>query len=140
MNCIFCEIIAGKAGAAIIYENDKTISFLDINPLNLGHTLVIPKNHYPDFLSIPQDELDYLINAAQIVTGAVNKSLRPDGINLVSNNGKAAGQSVFHFHFHIIPRFNSDNFKFKPVFKKYNSVSMEVYAEKIRQALNNKGV
>ena len=135
MNCVFCDIIERKANAEIIFEDEKIISFLDINPLNHGHTLVVTKNHYEDFLSLPKEELDQVIHTTQLISGGIRKSLNTDGINIISNNGKAANQSVFHFHFHIIPRFINDGLRFNPVFKDYGSKQMKEYAEKIKSAL-----
>ena len=132
MNCIFCQIIEKKAKAEILYENDHVISFLDIRPVNLGHALVIPKNHYTNFLTIPENELDEIIKATQKITSAIFSSIKPDGFNIITNNGLAAGQSVFHFHFHIIPRFDEDNFAFRPIFKNYENNSMKDFADKIR--------
>ena len=136
MDCIFCDIIKGKAEAEILYENEKVISFLDIRPVNYGHTLVVPKKHYENFLVLPPEELQALVEAVQLISGAVRESINADGFNIVVNNGKAAGQSVFHFHFHIIPRFNND-FKFKPNFKSYATGSMKEFADKIRLACLN---
>lgn len=135
MSCIFCDIIEGKSKAEIIYEDENIISFLDIRPVNFGHALVIPKGHHKDFISVPEDELKYLIRGTQIVSRAIMDSLKPDGFNIVANNGTAAGQSVFHFHFHIIPRFMQDDFKFKPNLKSYESDSMKEFADKIRSSV-----
>ncbi len=137
MNCIFCDIINRSAGAEILYENEKVISFLDIRPVNFGHTLVIPKKHYENLLSVPPEELAEVIKATQIMSSAIMHSLNPDGFNVVCNNGTAAGQSVFHFHFHIIPRTNHDDFRFKPNLKNYGDGFMRQYADKIRTAINN---
>lgn len=138
MNCVFCDIAAGKANAEVLFEDENVIAFLDIRPMNFGHTLVIPKNHYETFTEIPSMELEPLIIAVKITSDAIIESLNPDGYNLVSNNGIAAGQSVFHFHFHIIPRFNDDGFKPKLNFKYYEDGTMNLYGEKIRLAVNNR--
>jgi len=135
MDCIFCDIIGKKESAEILYENDRVISFLDIRPVNYGHTLVIPKTHYENFLSVPPEEMEALILATQKLSNAIVKSLIPDGFNIVVNNGIAAGQSIFHFHFHIIPRFKSDDFKFRPNLKSYDDGTMKKFAEKIRLAV-----
>ena len=136
MSCIFCDIIERKAQAEIIYEDDSVISFLDIRPVNYGHALVIPKNHYKDFLSVPAKEMDKVIKVSQIIAEAVSNSLKTDGFNIVANNGVAAGQSVFHFHFHIIPRYNTDKFHFRPELKNYGNGTMKEYADKIRNAVS----
>ena len=136
MNCIFCDIINRKANAEILFENEKVLAFLDVRPVNYGHTLVIPKTHSENFLFVCKEDLLELIRITQMISGAITKSINPDGFNIVTNNGTAAGQSVFHFHFHIIPRFNSDEFKFRPLIKKYNDGLIKEYAEKIRLAVN----
>lgn len=135
MDCIFCDIIERKSEAEIIYEDENIISFLDIRPVNYGHTLVIPKKHFDDFLSVSPEDMNRLITGLQVVSAAVKKSVNADGLNIVVNSGKAAGQTVFHFHFHIIPRFAND-FMFKPNFKKYSNGSMKEFAEKIKIELN----
>lgn len=132
MDCIFCNIIEKKSPAEILFENEKVISFLDINPMNYGHALVIPKVHCKDFLEVPFEYYSELLSVMNLVGNKIIKSLAPDGFNIVANNGLAAGQSVFHFHFHIIPRYNDDQFKFKLKLKKYEGEEMKNYAEKIR--------
>ncbi len=135
MDCIFCDIIEKKSKAEVLFENKSVISFLDIRPVNYGHALVIPKNHYIDFLSIPLIELNNIIEVTQKISYAINKSINPDGLNVITNNGQAAGQSVFHFHFHIIPRFYKDSFTFKPVLKNYERDSITEFAEIIRSEI-----
>ena len=137
MNCIFCDIIEKKAGAEILYEDNDIISFLDIRPVNFGHTLVIPKAHYDNFTSVPEDTMKKLISVTQVLSDAIVKSLNPDGFNVITNNGKAAGQSIYHFHFHIIPRYYEDDFNFKLNLKNYIDSTMQEYADKIRLALNS---
>jgi histidine triad (HIT) family protein len=135
MDCIFCDIIEKKESAEILFENERVIAFLDIRPVNYGHTLVIPKKHYENFLSVPPEVLGDLIQTTQMLSKVIVKSLSPDGFNIVVNSGVAAGQSIFHFHFHIIPRFNSDDFKFRPNLKSYGDGTMKKFAEKIRSAI-----
>lgn len=131
MDCIFCEIASGNAEAQVIFENENYKAFLDINPVNYGHTLVIPKTHFDNFLTIPEDKLLGLIKLTQFLAGVIKRSLNADGFNIISNNGASAGQSVFHSHFHIIPRFEKD-FQMKPEVKMYSGNSMNEYADKIR--------
>ena len=135
MECIFCNIKDKKAEAEIIFEDDHIIAFLDIQPINYGHTLVIPKKHYDNFLTVPKEELDRMTHATQFIAGIVKRSLNADGFNIISNNGQSAGQSVFHFHFHIIPRYNND-FSLRPAVKNYASGSMKEYGEKIRSLIS----
>lgn len=135
MECDFCDIVARKTEAEIVFENENVISFLDIRPVNYGHTLVIPKQHSENFLSVPSTDLSHLTIITQKIAEAVKNSLNADGFNIIANNGAAAGQTIFHFHFHIIPRFNND-FKFKPNFKTYENDGRKNFADKIRSELN----
>jgi histidine triad (HIT) family protein len=135
MECIFCNIRDKKAEAEIVFEDENILAFLDIQPVNYGHTLVITKKHYDNFLTVPKDELDKLINATQFIAGAVKRGLKADGFNVISNNGNPAGQSVYHFHFHIIPRFNND-FTIKPKVKTYGPDSIHEYGDQIRSFLS----
>ena len=135
MKCIFCNIVEHTSSAEILYDNENVLSFLDINPVNFGHTLVITKKHYEDFLSVPKEELDHIIRAVQSISEVIQNKLTCDGFNIVINNGLAAGQTVKHFHFHIIPRFHNDDFRFKLNLKKYSDNLMKEYADKIRAEL-----
>ena len=137
MSCLFCDIANKIEKAEVLFEDDLTISFLDIRPLNFGHSLVIPKNHYDNFYDVKAKDLDAVIKSTQHLTNAIRKSLNPDGINIISNNGSSAGQTIFHFHFHIIPRFKNDHFSFRPHFKEYSDGLMKEYAIKIRSAINS---
>jgi histidine triad (HIT) family protein len=138
MDCIFCDIINRKGEAEILFENDKVMAFLDIRPVNYGHTLVIPKKHFSNFTELTPDILSELGSVTQMMSGAIQKALKSDGFNVIINNGAAAGQTVYHFHFHIIPRFNSD-FNYRPSFKEYSNGSMKEFADIIRNAVTNKG-
>ena len=131
MECIFCNIAQKNAEAEILFEDDNIIAFLDILPVNYGHTLVITKKHYDNFLTVPAEELNAVMKATQFIAGAVKRSIKADGFNIISNNGDSAGQTVYHFHFHIIPRFKSD-FSLKPKVKTYGSGEMKKYADEIR--------
>ncbi|MDR3608957.1 MAG: HIT family protein [Ignavibacteriaceae bacterium] len=135
MDCIFCNIVNHTEQAEVLFESDKVLAFLDINPVNFGHALVITKNHYPDFLTVPKDELDQVVNTVQAISDVIKHKLNSDGFNIVINNGTAAGQTVPHFHFHIIPRFHNDDFRFKLNLKKYSDNLMKEYADKIRAEL-----
>jgi histidine triad (HIT) family protein len=135
MECIFCNIKERKAEAEIIFEDEHVLAFLDVQPVNYGHTLVIPKKHYDNFLTVPKDELSKLIHATQFIAGVVKRSLNADGFNVISNNGIPAGQSVYHFHFHIIPRFNND-FTLKPVVKNYSEGALQEYGGQIRSFIS----
>jgi histidine triad (HIT) family protein len=133
MDCIFCRIITRQVPAEVLYENDRVIAILDINPIHYGHALVIPKTHCADFLSIPEADLHDVLHVTQMVARAIVQSLNLEGFNIFSNNGRVAGQSVFHFHMHVTPRFPDDNIKFVLQLKTYKDGAMADYANKIRQ-------
>lgn len=108
-NCIFCKIAAGEIPSATVYEDDSFRAILDLGPAAKGHTLVIPKEHYEDLLSAKEDITKKALPVIAKTAGAVKAALGCDGINVLQNNGEAAGQTVHHLHFHIIPRYNGDN-------------------------------
>lgn len=134
MNCIFCEIANGNAAAELLYEDENVLSFLDVRPLNFGHALVIPKKHYENFLAVPEKDLSELSVITQKIASKIVKAFNPDGFNIIVNTGEAAGQSVFHFHYHIIPRYSDDKIKFNIIFKEYGNGEMKQIAEKIKNA------
>ena len=136
MNCVFCDIINKKSQAEILFEDKEVISILDINPMNYGHALIFPKVHYDDFLSLPNEYIQHLFSTAQIISNGIMDALKPDGFNVILNNGRAAGQSVFHFHLHIIPRYFSDDHRFRVNLKKYKDGEMKEYAQKIRSSIH----
>jgi histidine triad (HIT) family protein len=107
-DCVFCKIVRKEIPAEIISENDTTIAFLDIRPRAPGHTVVIPKLHVPDFLSLPRPAVAPLFQALQDVTAKIKRALKPDGFTFGINQGKASGQEVEHLHLHIFPRFYGD--------------------------------
>lgn len=107
-NCIFCKIAAGEIPSNTIYEDDSFRVILDLGPATRGHALVLPKNHYADLYEIPEDVLAEAAKVAKKVAGTMKEKLSCDGLNLVQNNGEAAGQTVMHFHLHIIPRYKDD--------------------------------
>jgi histidine triad (HIT) family protein len=102
-SCVFCKIAAKEAPAHVVYEDDKVIAFMSIQPINVGHTLVVPKKHYENIYEIPEEEVAYLYKIVKKIAHAVNKAVNAEGIRIVQNNGEAAGQVIFHMHVHIIP-------------------------------------
>ncbi len=106
--CIFCKIVNGELPSHTLYEDEKTIAFLDINPINPGHTIVIPKKHAPDVFEIEDSEWDAVMRTVRTLSHAIEHSLHPVGVNLAMNNRSGAGQVVFHAHVHVIPRFAND--------------------------------
>ncbi|MFV9503485.1 MAG: HIT family protein [Oscillochloridaceae bacterium umkhey_bin13] len=109
MASIFTRIVQGDIPAAKVYEDDLTLAFLDINPASRGHCLVICKEERPGLLDLSPEQLTALSLTTQRVAQAIMTALQPDGFNIVQNNGAAAGQTVFHYHVHIIPRWNGDH-------------------------------
>lgn len=129
-NCLFCKIIAGKIPCAKVYEDEKVFAFLDIGPVNKGHTLVVPKEHYRTFLETPDDAMKELIAASKNIAKAIVKAVKADGINLGISTEKAAGQVIMHTHIHLMPRFSNDGYRHWPQ-GKYDEGEMEEYRKKI---------
>ncbi len=106
--CIFCLIASGDIPSAKVYEDDTVLAFLDLSPVHPGHTLVIPKKHYKDMLEVPSELGTAVFAALKKVGAAVVKATGATGFNVMQNNGLSAGQTMFHIHWHIIPRFDGD--------------------------------
>ena len=110
-DCIFCKIARKEIPSLVVYEDEKTMAFLDISPCNKGHTLVIPKKHFVNLLDVNKEYLDAVMQTSQKMTIAVKEAVKADGLNVSINNFKEAGQAVFHLHVHIIPRFEDDGYR-----------------------------
>ncbi len=108
MDCLFCKIVNGDIPCTKVYENDKVLSFMDINPMSNGHLLVIPKNHGITIDELPESDFLAVMAATKKIAEAVKKALNPDGMNILQLNGKAANQVVPHLHVHIVPRWSDD--------------------------------
>lgn len=109
MPSIFSKIVSGEIPALKIYEDQATLAFMDISPASRGHALVISKDEHPDLYSLPPETLAAVTQTVQRVARGLRGALQPDGINIIQNNGAAAGQTVFHYHVHIIPRWEGDS-------------------------------
>jgi histidine triad (HIT) family protein len=107
-DCIFCKIVAGQLPATIVDEDERTLSFMDIAPATRGHALIVPREHSRDLLSIDADDLAAVGLAAQRLARRVTDRLGADGVNLLNSCGAVAFQTVFHFHVHVIPRYEGD--------------------------------
>ena len=107
-DCIFCKIVAGEVPGQIVQEDDRTVAFMDISPATRGHALVVPRNHWRDLLEIEHDDLEATVVAAQRLARRMHERLDVDGVNLLNARGAAAWQTVFHFHMHVIPRYEGD--------------------------------
>ena len=129
--CIFCDIIEGKIPSKKVYEDDEIIAILDISQTTKGHTLVIPKKHYDNFLLMPQNEFEHLMGKVQLISNKIVNNLNAVGSNTLINTNEVSGQTVMHTHVHIIPRydlsdsidikFKENNFDLDNILKKINS-------------------
>lgn len=134
-NCIFCKIIAGEIPVEKVYEDEKIFAFLDTHPVNIGHTLVMPKEHYLSIYDTPDELLADLAPVLKKLSIAVKSAVGADGINIEMNNGPAAGQIVFHTHVHVIPRFLEDGFQHWRGARGYRDDEMKDVRAKIQGAL-----
>jgi len=129
--CTFCRLAKKEAPASYIYEDKEVAAFLDMKPINEGHTLVIPKNHYENIYEIPEEKVAHLFRIVKKVAYAVKKGVSAEGISIVQNNERAAGQIVFHLHVHIIPRYEKQK-TCRPR-EKCQPSKLDTVAGKIRQ-------
>lgn len=110
-NCVFCKIAKGDIPSKVLYEDDEFKVILDLGPATKGHALILPKNHYRNLYEIPDEAAGKVMLLAKKMALHMTEKLNCDGFNLVQNNGEAAGQTVFHFHMHLIPRYREDGQK-----------------------------
>ncbi|HEY0964701.1 MAG TPA: HIT family protein [Candidatus Paceibacterota bacterium] len=136
MSTIFSKIIDGEVPADIIYEDDRVMAFLDIAPLQPGHTLVIPKTPSENGLATDPEDLAYVMVIAQRIALTLKEVLGCDGINFLMNNGAAAGQKVFHTHLHVIPRYTDDGVYEEPIHGEYEEGEAANLAQTISAALS----
>lgn len=143
-HCLFCGIVAGQVPAARVYEDDQVMAFLDVNPIANGHTLVVPKKHMRNIFDLDPESAPGLLRGVACVARGLREALGADGMNIVQSNELAGGQTVFHLHFHLLPRFYEDNvltiaggvrqLNWK-VMGHFQAADLEPVAERIRQAL-----
>lgn len=107
-NCVFCKILDGELPSTVIEEDERTVAIMDINPATRGHALVMPRSHSRDLLEIEAEDLSAVAIAAQRLAGRIKQRLGADGVNLINSCGQRAWQTVFHFHLHVIPRYEGD--------------------------------
>jgi histidine triad (HIT) family protein len=134
-DCVFCKIRDGQIPSMKIYEDARTLAFMDINPLNAGHCLVVTRSHAPTIWDSDDEDLRAAITSAKKVALALREAVKPDGLNMLQANGTAAFQSVPHFHLHLIPRWNNDGkgFDWSPV--PGDRAQIIEIGERVRQAL-----
>ena len=132
-SCIFCKIAQKQVPSSLVYEDEKTVAFLDIRPLNEGHTLIIPKEHYVNIFDIPQELLCHIHSVTKKVAQAVEKATHADGISIIQQNCEAAGQEIFHLHVHVIPRFEGQKLPRLSELSEADKEQLSRTAAKIRQ-------
>lgn len=136
-DCLFCKIVRGEIPSSKVYEDDDVLAFLDISQTTVGHTLVIPKKHYDNFLDTPKEIMHKVMDVAQRIGQAQMMMLGAKGVNILSNVNKEAGQSIIHFHVHVIPRYIS-NEGFQITMKenpKASELSLPSLAKEIKKGL-----
>lgn len=134
-DCIFCKIVAGTIPCFRVHEDAATLAFLDINPVNPGHVLVIPRSHAPNLVASDERDLAAVMASARRVAAAIEKVLAPAGINLLQANGPGAAQSVMHFHLHVIPRLTADDLKMNWVPKPGDKAALAALADRLHAAV-----
>ena len=111
--CVFCKIAAGDIPSKTVYEDDDFRAILDISPASKGHVIILPKNHADNIFEISDEDASGIMLVAKKIASKVKNVFGCDGVNILQNNGEAAGQTVFHFHVHVIPRYENDNIRIK---------------------------
>ena len=134
-DCIFCKIVRGEIPSFKLYEDDKTLAFMDINPINPGHALIVPKHHAPNIFETPDDWLAAAMVTTRRIARGVETALKPHGMNIVQANGPGAAQSVFHLHIHVVPRAENDGIKMNWGINPGKMDEIKAIAEKIKAAL-----
>lgn len=132
-DCVFCKIISGEKQGYKIYEDSSTIAILDIAPVNRGHALVMPKKHAENLSELSEEEVKNLFTSVQKVASSMKENLGAEGINYFINEGKVAGQIIFHVHCHVLPRYSDDGINFHTPRKKMSEEEMRKIAERLRR-------
>ncbi|MFZ7309712.1 HIT family protein [Comamonas jiangduensis] len=136
-HCIFCKIVAGEIPAAKVYEDDLTVAFMDIGQVNPGHVLVASKRHAVTVLDLTAEEAAAVMQTAQRIAHAAQQAFAPDGITLFQANGAAGGQTVFHFHMHVLPRHEGDGMALTWPRKEPAMPLLQQYAQQLHTALQS---
>ena len=133
-DCLFCGIVAGDVPAQIIDSDEHTVAFMDISPATRGHSLVVPRNHSANLLEISDEDLVHTVVAARRLARTIKSALDPDGFNLLNSCGPAAWQTVFHFHVHVVPRYDDDPLQLPWVPREGDQDEIAAVADRIRGA------
>ncbi|OGP51580.1 MAG: hypothetical protein A2Y79_08730 [Deltaproteobacteria bacterium RBG_13_43_22] len=136
MDCIFCKIVAGQLPGIKVFEDARSLAFMDINPRSDGHCLIIPKTHSPTLFDIGMEDLAAVMNTAKKVAMAIKASLAPDGMLVYQLNGRVAMQLVDHFHIHLVPRWENDGVDLSHGFQPGDLDKIRAVAGKIIEALS----
>lgn len=135
--CLFCRLVAGEIPSARVYEDDLTLAFMDIGQVTPGHVLVASKRHATDLFELTPEEAGAVMQTAQKVALAVREAFQPTGLTLLQANGADGGQTVFHFHLHVVPRYPDDGIATTWPRKEPGAAVLQSYAERLRSLLNN---
>jgi histidine triad (HIT) family protein len=138
-NCIFCRIIVGEIPSATVYENENYKAIMDIEPAAKGHVILLVKKHYANLFELGDEAAPEMISTVRKVAKAIQEEFGCDGINLLQNNGEAAGQSVFHFHIHVIPRYKDDHMNIPWTHCKYEEGEAESIAARLAARILESG-
>jgi histidine triad (HIT) family protein len=133
-DCLFCGIVAGDVPAQIVDSDEHTVAFMDINPATRGHALVVPRSHSADLMEISDQDLERTMLAARRLTQRMRAALEPDGFNVLNACGPAAWQTVFHFHLHVVPRYDDDPLKLPWVPRGGDPEEIAALADRIRES------
>lgn len=128
-DCIFCKLAKNEAPSKKVYEDNDVLAFLDINPASKGHTVVITKKHFENIYDVNENELNKMLGVVKALASRMKNQLKAEGVNVLQNNGRYAGQLVSHIHFHVIPRYENDN-----IFMKFPR--MQVSEEEMKDVQN----
>jgi len=131
-DCLFCGIIAGDVPGQIVDSDDHTVAFMDISPATPGHALVVPRTHSADLLAISEEDLSHTFTAARRLAQRMSEVLEPDGFNILNSCGPAAWQTVFHFHVHVVPRYEDDPLKLPWIPREGDADDIARVAERLR--------
>jgi histidine triad (HIT) family protein len=132
-DCLFCKIVAGEIPSTRVDEDERTVAFMDINPATRGHVLVIPREHATDLLEVGEEDLSACAAAAKELAATVKEKLDADGVNLLNSCGREAWQTVFHFHIHVVPRYEDDPLKLPWVPEEGDPDEIARLAERLRE-------
>jgi histidine triad (HIT) family protein len=131
-DCLFCGIVAGEVPAQVVDSDEHTVAFMDINPATRGHALVVPREHTADLMEVTDEDLERTMLAARRLARRMDQTLSPDGFNIINSCRPAAWQTVFHFHVHVIPRYDDDPLKLPWIPRGTDLEKIAAVAEEIR--------